>query len=67
MNLRQVLNAAWALACDGLERKGVEEMEAWLNSKTKTPQQEAEEERKRKARENKAGFADLAQAFSLGD
>lgn len=66
MTLRSVLNAAWVLACDGLDAKGIEELRDWLYKPVVTAEQEAEEERKRKARENRESIANLGQAFSLG-
>lgn len=40
-----------------------ENMRDWLESKAKTPEELAEDERRRRARENRAGFAQLAADF----
>lgn len=66
MSLRSILNAAWVLALENLEPKDAEALTEWLNTPTETPLQLAEKERKRKARENREGIANLSAAFNLG-
>ena len=66
MTLRRVLNVAWALAVEGLEPEGVEKLRDWLHEQPKTPEQLKEEERKKRAAQNKAAVADLTRAFQLG-
>jgi hypothetical protein len=66
MTMRRVLNVAWALAIEGLEPEGIEKVRSWLHEKPKSAMELAEEERKRKAAENKASISNLSHAFSLG-
>lgn len=66
MSLRRVLNVAWAVVIDGLDPEGVAKLRAVINANPKTAAEQAEEERKRKAQENKASISGLSQAFALG-
>lgn len=68
MNMRRVLNVAWTLACEGLDADGIEKLRRWLYAtpEKRDPAKEAEEERKRKAQENKQSAADLAKVFAMG-
>lgn len=65
MSLRSFINLGWQLLKEGLEPDAVKDMAEWLNTPPQTPEQQAERERLRKARENKTAVAGLHEAFRL--